>query len=75
MSVQTLNVMIGCGSGAGGWWVDNLFEAADSGDVLAHPRITNVQCVANANPSWCILDNSEGPPTHLSIIHCGKTKV
>ncbi len=28
--------------GAGGRWVDNLFEAADSGDVLAHPRITCV---------------------------------
>ncbi len=28
--------------GAGGWRVDNLFEAADSGDVLAHPRITSV---------------------------------
>ncbi len=26
---------------AGGWWVDNIFEATDSGDVLAHPRITN----------------------------------
>ncbi len=22
--------------------MDNLFEAADSGDVLAHPRITNM---------------------------------
>ncbi len=29
--------------GAGGWRVDNLFEAADSGDVLAHPRITSSQ--------------------------------
>ncbi len=27
--------------GAVGWWVDNIFEATDSGDVLAHPRITN----------------------------------
>ncbi len=27
--------------GAGGWRVDNLFEAADSGDVLPHPRITS----------------------------------
>ncbi len=27
---------------ASSWWVDNLFEAADSGDVLSHPRITNV---------------------------------
>ncbi len=26
--------------GAGNWRVDNLFEAVDSGDVLAHPRIT-----------------------------------
>ncbi len=26
--------------GAGGWRVDNIFEAVDSGDVLAHPRIT-----------------------------------
>ncbi len=26
--------------GAGGWLVDNLFEAAYLGDVLAHPRIT-----------------------------------
>ncbi len=51
MSVRTLNVMIGCGSGAGVWGVDNLFEAADSSDVFAYPRITNVQCVANANPS------------------------
>ncbi len=46
MTIQTLNVTIGCGYlnqtnlGAGGWRVDNLFEAADSGDVLAHPRIT-----------------------------------
>ncbi len=30
--------------GAGGWWADNLFEAADSGDVWAHPRISCV-CV------------------------------
>ncbi len=28
--------------GAGSWRVDNLFEAADSGDVLAHPHITNI---------------------------------
>ncbi len=28
--------------GAGGLRVDNLFESADSGDVLAHPRITTV---------------------------------
>ncbi len=27
--------------GAGGWRVDNLFEAGDSGDVLVHPRITS----------------------------------
>ncbi len=27
--------------GAGGWRVDTLFEAADSGDALAHPRITS----------------------------------
>ncbi len=26
--------------GAGGWRVYNLFEAADSGDVLANPHIT-----------------------------------
>ncbi len=26
---------------AGGWRVDHLFEAADSDDVLAHPRIIN----------------------------------
>ncbi len=42
-----MNVTNRCGSsksdkniGAGGWQVDNLFEAADSGDVLAHSRIT-----------------------------------
>ncbi len=29
--------------GAGGWRVDNLFEAADSGDILAHLHITNAQ--------------------------------
>ncbi len=28
--------------GAGGWRVDSLIEAADLGDVLAHPRITNI---------------------------------
>ncbi len=28
--------------GAGGGRVDNLFEAVDSGDVLAHPHITNI---------------------------------
>ncbi len=28
--------------GAGRWRADNLFEAADSGDVWAHPRISNV---------------------------------
>ncbi len=43
--------MIGCGSGrlskseknigAGGLRMDNLFEAADSGDIWAHPRISN----------------------------------
>ncbi len=27
--------------GAGGWRVDNLFEAADSGDVLVHSRLTS----------------------------------
>ncbi len=26
--------------GAGGWRLDNIFEAVDSGDVLAHPHIT-----------------------------------
>ncbi len=26
---------------AGGWRVDHLFEAADSGDVFAYPRINN----------------------------------
>ncbi len=50
MTVWTLNVTIGCGIvqlsksdkniGAGGWQVDNLFEAVDSGDVLAHPHFT-----------------------------------
>ncbi len=29
--------------GAGSWRVDNIFEAADSGDVLAHSRITNAE--------------------------------
>ncbi len=29
--------------GAGDWRVDNLFEAADSGDVLAHPHITSAR--------------------------------
>ncbi len=28
--------------GAGGWWVDNVFEAVYSGDILANPRITSV---------------------------------
>ncbi len=28
--------------GAGGWRVDNLSEAADSGDVLAHPCVTRI---------------------------------
>ncbi len=27
---------------AASWRVDKLFEATDSGDVLSHPRITNV---------------------------------
>ncbi len=27
--------------GAGGWRVDHLFEAVDSGEVLSHSRITN----------------------------------
>lgn len=31
-------------------------------------------CCVNANPSRCFPDNSEGLPTHLSIIHCTKTK-
>ncbi len=46
-----MNVTNGCGSSksdknigaGGGWWVDNLFEAADSGDVLAHSRITSAE--------------------------------
>ncbi len=29
----------------GGWPVDHLFEAAYSGDVLAHPRITSALSV------------------------------
>ncbi len=29
--------------GAGGWRVDHLFEAADSGDVLPHPCITTME--------------------------------
>ncbi len=40
---------LGCGLsksdkniGAGGWRVDTLFEASDSGDIFAHPRITNI---------------------------------
>lgn len=32
------------------------------------------KCDVNANPSRCFPDNSEGPPAHLSIIHCTKTK-
>ncbi len=49
---MTVWTLIGCGSGglsksdknigAGGWRMDNVFEAADSGDVLAHPRITSI---------------------------------
>ncbi len=38
--------------GAGGWWVGNIFEAAYSGDVLAHPRIT----IVNTHPEqWAAI--------------------
>ncbi len=30
--------------------MDNSFEAADSGDVLAHPRITNTQTFSSLSP-------------------------
>ncbi len=46
--------------GAGGWRVDNIFEAADSGDVLVPPRITTVkhtQLLAN-HSSECLLPSS-----------------
>ncbi len=35
--------------GAGIWRVDTLFETVDLGDVLAHPRITNVQILGRSN--------------------------
>ncbi len=38
--------------GVGGWWVGNIFEAAYSGDVLAHPRIT----IVNTHPEqWAAI--------------------
>ncbi len=51
MTIQTLNVTIGCGlvqlsksnkNIGARWRVDNLFETADLGDILAHPRITSL---------------------------------
>ncbi len=51
MTIQTLIVTSGVGRvrlsksdkniGVGGWRVDHLFEAVDSGEVLSHSRITN----------------------------------
>ncbi len=41
--------------GAGGWRVDNLYKAADSGDVLAHLRITRIHYRPNVFENVCML--------------------
>ncbi len=39
----------------GGWQVDNSFEAVVSGDVLAHPRITNMHAKVLRDPILGVL--------------------
>ncbi len=37
--------------------MDNLFEAADSGDVLAHPHITNTHIYIHTHTKICFQKN------------------
>ncbi len=55
--------------GAGGWRVDNYFEAVDSADVLAHPHITTQ--LTSASDSVTIVYHiscySSKEPEHITV--------